>query len=84
MNNSNVLTWWLSREVYGLRTTTGVSTSSGRLEEEIGVTPRMIEAGALQLMEFDSKASSFEDGALNIYRVMLRAKDATPLERRSR
>ena len=54
---------------------------SDRLEEEIGITPRMIEAGALQLMEFDSKVSSFEDGALNIYRVMLRAKIATPFER---
>jgi hypothetical protein len=51
------------------------------LEEEIGITPRMIEAGALELMEFDGKVSSFEDGALNIYRVMLRAKTATPLER---
>jgi hypothetical protein len=43
----------------------------------------MIEAGALELMEFDSKVSSFEDGALSIYRVMLRAKNATPFERAS-
>jgi hypothetical protein len=44
---------------------------------------RMIEACALELMEFDSKVSSFEDGALSIYRVMLRAKTATPSERAS-
>ncbi len=59
-----------------------VSSTSVRSEEEIGITPRMIEAGALQLMEFDSKFSSFEEGALHIYRVMLRARNATPLERR--
>jgi hypothetical protein len=56
---------------------------SGPSEEETGITPRMIEAGALQLMEFDRNSSSFEDGALKIYRAMLRAKDVTPLERRS-
>jgi hypothetical protein len=57
-------------------------SNAGRLEEEVEITPRMIEAGALELMEFDSEVSSFEDGALNIYRVMLRAKTATPLEGR--
>ena len=75
------LTWWICGEIYGRRATTAVPSKSDRLEEEIGITPRMIEAGALELMEFDGKVSSFEDGALNIYRVMLRAKTATPLER---
>jgi len=75
------LTWWICGEIYGRRATTAVPSKSDRLEEEIGITPRMIEAGALELMEFDSRVSSFEDGALNIYRVMLRAKIATPFER---
>ena len=52
-----------------------------RLEEEAGITPNLIEAGALVLADFDGKVSSFEDGALNIYRVMLRARQPRSLSR---
>ncbi len=63
------LTWWIGREIFGLRATTEASSTSVLSEEEIGITPRMVEAGAFQLMQFDSRFSSFEDGALKIYRV---------------
>lgn len=70
-------------EAYRSRAKMEVLSTPARLEEEIGITPRMIEAGALELADFDSRLSSFEDGALNIYRAMLRAKTAAdPLERR--
>lgn len=68
------LTSCIGCRIHRLRAATGVSSTSVRPEEEIGITPRMIEAGALQLIDFDSKVSSFEDGALTIYRAMLRAK----------
>ena len=76
------LTWWIGCEVHRSRGARGVSPKSVRLEDESGITPRMIEAGALQLKAFDGKFSSFEDGALNIYRAMLRAKTPPPLGRR--
>ncbi len=70
-------------EAYRSRAKMEVLSTPAPLEEEIGITPRMIEAGALELADFDSRLSSFEDGALNIYRAMLRAKTAAdPLERR--
>ena len=68
------VTWELARQLYRSRAAEEVPAIS---EEETGITPKMIEAGALELAHFDSKASSFEDGALNIYRVMLRAKTGT-------
>jgi hypothetical protein len=77
------VTFQIVWEAYRSRAKMEVPSTSAQLEEGIGITPRMIEAGALELANFDSRLTSFEDGALNIYRVMLRAKTAAhPLERR--
>ena len=40
----------------------------------IEITLEMIEAGAIALASFDSEFNSFEEGAKNILRAMLRAK----------
>ena len=71
------VTWELARQLYRSRAAGEVPAISTELQEEADITPKMIEAGALELAYFDIKASSFEDGALNIYRAMLRAKTGT-------
>jgi hypothetical protein len=40
-------------------------------DEQIEITPEMIEAGARELGMFDSEYGSFEEGAERIFSVML-------------
>lgn len=57
---------------------------TGRREDEIEVTQEMIEAGALALARFDSEFYSLEEGAEDIFRTMILARDGYRFSRKER